>query len=166
MVRRSKLEKPNTHFWLFNSLLLIFYVFANEAQAATGPNRSLKLQNELDDGAGILRQLYPGFRPNIYLELAEAFKTYETLRRVRDVSATRGLPKNDFRIMMRRSEASPLDTIDEYGRVIKKRSEPRDTIEEYGRVIKKRDYWPKTYWKRQNPKDVGDLDLPGSWRIM
>ena len=43
---------------------------------------------------------------------------------------------------------------------------PRDTIEEYGRVIKKRNYWPKTYWKRQNPKDVGDLDLPGSWRIM
>ena len=41
-----------------------------------------------------------------------------------------------------------------------------DTIEEYGRVIKKRNYWPKTYWKRQNPKDVGDLDLPGSWRIM
>ena len=47
MVRRSKLEKPNTHFWLFNSLILIFYFFANEAQAATGPNRSLKLQNEV-----------------------------------------------------------------------------------------------------------------------
>jgi len=170
MVRRSKLEKPNTHFWLFNSLILIFYFLANEAHAVE-PNRSLKLQNELDDGAGILRQLYPGLRQNIYVELAEAFKTYETLRRIRDVSAARGLPKNDFRIMMRRSEASPLDTIDEYGRVIKKRSEPRpmDTIEEYGRVIKKRDYRdyrPKTYWKRQNPKDVGDLDLPGSWRIM
>ena len=80
---------------------------------------------QLDDGAGILRQLYPGLRQNIYVELAEAFKTYETLRRIRDVSAARGLPKNDFRIMMRRSEASPLDTIDEYGRVIKKRSEPR-----------------------------------------
>merc|ERR1712051_432021 len=47
MVRRSKLEKPNTHFWLFNSLILIFYFFANEAHAATGPNRSLKLQNEV-----------------------------------------------------------------------------------------------------------------------
>merc|ERR550532_3492717 len=158
MVRRSKVEKPNTNFWLFNSLILIFCVLVNEAQAAE-PNRSWKLQNELDDGAGILRQLYPGLRQNIYVELAEAFKTYETLRTVRDVSAARGLPKNDFRIMMRRSEASPLDTIDEYGRVIKKRSEPRDTIEEYGRVIKKRNYWPKTYWKRQNPKDVGDLDF-------
>merc|ERR550532_3842188 len=141
MVRRSKVEKPNTNFWLFNSLILIFCVLVNEAQAAE-PNRSWKLQNELDDGAGILRQLYPGLRQNIYVELAEAFKTYETLRRIRDVSAARGLPKNDFRIMMRRSEASPLDTIDEYGR-----------------VIKKRNYWPKTYWKRQNPKDVGDLDF-------
>ena len=80
---------------------------------------------QLDDGAGILRKLYPGLRQNIYVELAEAFKTYETLRRIRDVSAARGLPKNEFRIMMRRSEASPLDTMNEYGRVIKKRSEPR-----------------------------------------
>ena len=46
MVRRSKLEKPNTHFWLFNSLILIFYFLANEAHAAE-PNRSLKLQNEV-----------------------------------------------------------------------------------------------------------------------
>merc|ERR1719350_1617326 len=148
MVRRSKIEKPNTHFWLFHSLILTFCILVNEAHAVE-PNKSLKLQNELDDGAGVLRQLYPGLRQNIYVELAEAFKTYETLRRIRDVSAARGLPKNDFRIMMRRSEPRPMDT-----------------IEEYGRVIKKRNYWPKTYWKRQNPKDVGDLDLPGSWRIM
>ena len=43
-----------------------------------------------------------------------------------------------------------------------------DTMQEYGRVIKKRDWL--TEWKRQaasKPNDVvEDLNLPGSWRIM
>ena len=46
MVRRSKIEKPNTHFWLFNSLILTFGILVNEAHAVE-PNKSLKLQNEV-----------------------------------------------------------------------------------------------------------------------
>ena len=46
MARRSKIEKPNTHFWLFNSLILTFGILVNEAHAVE-PNKSLKLQNEV-----------------------------------------------------------------------------------------------------------------------
>ena len=43
-----------------------------------------------------------------------------------------------------------------------------DTMQEYGRVIKKRFDW-LTEWKRQaasNLNVVENLNLPGSWRIM
>jgi len=155
MCRRSK---ANTFSWLIFSLVLIFYIYKNGADAFKMKQARLQ-EDRTEVATTLLKTLYPGLNSRIYPALVEAFETFELLRQNESKS-----PRPKYSIGLEKRSVMKQDS----NKARRSDLVNSDTMQEYGRVIKKRDWL--TEWKRQaasKPNDVvEDLDLPGSWRIM
>ena len=102
--------------------------------------------------------MFPGLKEHMYPVLALFFKNYEERHGNKSREITKS-PKHKTKTY--RGRRSDVDTIQEYGRVIKRNGE-----------LAKWQNLPNP-WKRLEQKistEIDDLDnhldLPGSWRIM
>jgi len=156
MWRRSTLNEFSR---LIFSCILIFYIYKNGAEAFKTKETLLQEDRSNEETTELLKALYPGLNIKIYPALAEVFENFESLRQNEPK-----LPRPYFSTGLKRRSVMKQNANKN------RRSDlvNADTMQEYGRVIKKRFDW-LSEWKRQaasRPDDVEDLNLPGSWRIM